>query len=127
MPEPSDADRRKAARLDPAIADARLIDALERGWEIGFRCQYCGAGRTWRRDTMLGRARRYLNCTMAEIQARLPCPRCPGRMPIITMSGVIDPGDTQARRWATAALLLNAGLNPADYGYGWTPAAQRRG
>ncbi|MEW6390215.1 MAG: hypothetical protein AB1542_07255 [Pseudomonadota bacterium] len=127
MPEPSDADRRKAARLDPAFAGARLIDALERGWEIGFRCQYCGAGKTWRRDTMLGRARRYLNCTMAEIQARLPCPRCPGRMPIMTMSGVIDPGDAEARRWATVSLLLDVGLNPTDYGYGWAPPGRQAG
>ncbi len=44
MPEPSEADRRKAAQLDPAFANARFVDALERGWEIGFRCQYCGAG-----------------------------------------------------------------------------------
>ena len=122
MPEPSDADRRKAAQLHPLFAKARLVDALERGWEIGFRCQYCGTGKTWRRDVMLGRARRYLNCTMAEIQARLPCPRCPGRLPIMTMSGVIEPGDAERRRWATVSLLLDAGLNPTDYGYGWTPA-----
>ena len=126
MPEPSEADRRKAAQLDPAFANARFVDALERGWEIGFRCQYCGAGGTWRRDVMLGRARR-LTCTMAQIQARLPCPRCPGRLPIVTMSGVIDPGDAERRRWATITLLLDAGLNPTDYGYGWTsPVRQTR-
>jgi len=52
MPEPSDADRRKAAQLDPQFAQARLVDALERGWEIGFRCQYCGASATWRSQTI---------------------------------------------------------------------------
>jgi len=119
MPEPSDSDRRRAAALDPQLAGSRLIDALERGWEIGFRCQYCGTGKTWRRDVMLGRARRYLNCTLAEIQARIPCPRCPGRLPIITISGLINPPDLAQRRWATVMALLDAGLNPTDYGYGW--------
>lgn len=118
MPEPSYADRRKAAQLDPQFARARLVEALERGWEIGFRCQYCGAGATWRRQTMLGRAKRYLNCTMAEIQARLACPRCPGRMPILSLSGVIAPGQAEYRRQSTMALLRQAGLDPIDYGYG---------
>jgi hypothetical protein len=118
MPEPSDADRRRAAQLDPQFARARLIDALERGWEIGFRCQYCGASSTWRREIMLGRAKRYLNCTMAEIQTRLPCPRCPGRMPVMTMSGLIAPAPSQHRRHAVRLLLQHAGLDPVDYGYG---------
>ena len=118
MPEPSDADRRKAAWLDPEFARARLVDAVERDWEIGFRCQYCGAAPTGRRATMLGRARRYLNCTMAEIQERLPCPRCPGRMPAMTVSGLISPAPSGRRRQATRALLQQAGLDPEIYGYG---------
>jgi hypothetical protein len=69
MPEPSDNDRRRAATLDPVFSKARLVDALDRGWEIEFRCQYCSATKTWQRDVLLGRARAYLGLTMAEIQA----------------------------------------------------------
>ncbi len=125
MPEPSDSDRRRAAELAPELARARLVDAFERGWEIHFRCQFCGATKTWRRDTMLGRARGLLGVTFVEIQRRTVCPRCPGRAPIITMSGVIDPGNAEARRWATVSALLDAGLDPGAYGYGWRPAGGR--
>ena len=118
MPEPSDSDRRKAAALDPRFAQSRLIEALERGWEIGFRCQYCGASRTWGHDIMLGRARRYLNCTMAQIQACIPCPRCPGRLPIMTQSGVVNPPDLERRQGRVVQALREAGLDPSDYGYG---------
>ncbi len=117
MPEPSHADRRKAAQLDPDFARRRLIDALERGWQIHFRCQFCGSSAIWDGATMLGRGRRYLACTMAELQQRLPCPRCPGRPPIMTMSGVMEPGNVQGRRRRTEAALRGAGLDPADYGY----------
>jgi len=43
------------------------------------------------------------------------------------MSGVIDPGDAEARRWATVSLLLDVGLNPTDYGYGWAPPGRQAG
>ncbi len=119
MPEPSARDREKAAQLEPRFAAARLVEALERGWEIHFRCQYCGATSTWGREVMLGKARRYLNCTMCQIQARVPCPRCPGRRPAMWMSGVVEPTDVDRRKWATAAALFEAGLNPAEFGYGW--------
>lgn len=121
MPEPSDNDRRKAAALDPTFAKARLVDALERGWEIEFRCQYCGATKTWRRDVMLGRARAYLGLTMAEIQARAVCQRCPGRFPIMSMSGVVQPNDMDRRRWELINALLDARIDPSSLGYGWKP------
>jgi hypothetical protein len=116
MPEPSDNDRRKAAGLNPSFAQMRLIDALERDWVIHFRCQYYGAGKSWHREKMLGAHRRYLNCTMSEIQARVPCPHCPGRVPIMTMSGVIEPADQERRRRATVKRLVDSGLDPTDYG-----------
>lgn len=123
MPEPSDSDRRKAAQLEPWLASARLVDALERGWEIHFRCQYCGATKTWRRDTMLGRARDFLGATFAEIQRKAVCPRCPGRLPVLWMSGVKDPGPQAERlRYALIDTLLEAGLSPEAYGYGWRSA-----
>jgi hypothetical protein len=118
MPEPSDNDRRKASQLDPAFANYRLVDALERGWEIGFRCQYCGATKTWRRDIMLGRAKAYLGRTMAQIQAHAVCPRCPGRMPIMSMSGVVHPTDMDRRHWELINALLDAGIDPTSLGYG---------
>lgn len=119
MPEPSARDRQKAAQLDLAFANRRLVDALERGWEIEFRCQYCGASKTWRRDVMLGRARAYLGMTMADIQARAVCQRCPGRLPIMSFSGVMEPSDMERRRWALINTLLDAGLDPTALGYGW--------
>lgn len=125
MPEPSDADRRKAAHIAPPFDQARLVDALERGWEITFRCQYCGSSRTWRRDVMLGRARPLLNLTMPQIQARVACPRCPGRIPTMSFSGVMTPADPERARWAAVEALLDAGLNPSDYGYGHAPPGPR--
>ncbi len=119
MPEPSARDREKAAQLDPAFANRRLVDALERGWEIEFRCQYCGSSKTWRRDVMLGRARRYLGMTMVEIQARAVCPRCPGRSPIMSFSGVLEPGDMERRSWDLINTLLDSGVDPTALGYGW--------
>lgn len=124
MPELSDQQRRKLAQLDPWLASARLIDALERRWEIHFRCTACGATKTWRRDTMLGRARGLLGATMAEIQRRTPCPQCAARMPAMSVSGVIDPGPAAERlRWELISTLIDAGLKPTDYGIGWQPPA----
>lgn len=120
MPEPSDSDREKAARLPDWFASSRLVEALERDWEIHFRCQYCGASRTWRRDVMLGRAQKALGFTMAEIQRRARCSRCQAPMPIMSMTGVRELGGHAPRaRDALIHTLLDAGLNPADYGYGW--------
>ena len=128
MPELSDQQRRKMAELDPGFARLRLVDALERKMEILFRCTACGASRSWRRDTMLGRARRLLGATMTEIQKRTPCPRCGYRMPAMAPSGgVLDPGDLAERfRWEVITALSDAGLNPGDYGYGWRPPQDRR-
>jgi hypothetical protein len=124
MPEPSDSDRRKAAQMEPWLASSRLVDALERGWEVHFRCQYCGTTKTWRRDVMVGRARGLLGETFAAIQRKAACPRCPGRLPIIWISGIQEPGArAEQLRWALISTLLDAGLNPSDYGYGWRPAA----
>jgi hypothetical protein len=126
MPELSDQQRRKAAELDPWFASARLVDALERHWEIHFRCTTCGATKTWRRDTYLGKARGLLGATMGEIQRRAPCPNCGARMPAMSASGVIDPGDATGRlRWELINTLIDAGLKPTDYGIGWQPPSQR--
>lgn len=122
MPELSDQQRRKLTELEPWFASARLIDALERRWEIQFRCTVCGASKTWRRDTYLGRARALLGATMAEIQRRVPCPQCGTRMPMMTPSGVIEPGpDAESLRWELISTLVDAGLKPSDYGIGWRP------
>jgi hypothetical protein len=113
------------AQLDHQFAAIRLVEALEKGWEITFRCHYCGATKTWRRDTFLGRARKLLGATMAEIQRKVVCPRCPGHMPIMTFSGVLDLGAGAERaRHAMITTLLDAGLNPSDFGYGYPPAGR---
>ena len=119
MPDPGARDREKAAQIDPAFASRRLVDALERGWEIEFRCQDCGSTKTWRRDVMLGRARRYLGMTMVEIQASAVCSRCPGRWPVMSFSGVLEPGDMERRSWDLINTLLDAGVDPTALGYGW--------
>ncbi|PZR35504.1 hypothetical protein [Caulobacter segnis] len=123
MPELSDQQRRKMAELEPRFAALRLVDALELKMDIRFRCVACGTSRSWRRDTMLGRARRLLGATMAQIQRRAPCPRCGYRMPVmVAVGGVLDPGPLAEQfRWEAITALSEAGLNPADYGYGWRP------
>ena len=111
------------SELEPWLAAARLVDALERKWEVHFRCTLCGAGKTWRSDTMLGRARPLLGATFAEIQRRTPCPQCGHRLPAIRVSGVIDPGPAAERlRYELINTLLDAGLKPTDYGIGWAPS-----
>lgn len=57
MSELSDHQRCKLMNLEPRYAQARLVDLFERKCELIFRCLACGTGKTWRRDTMLGRAR----------------------------------------------------------------------
>lgn len=122
MPELSDRQREKAATLESWFATTRLVVALERKWELHFQCLTCGATKTWRRDTMLGRARPLLNCTMADIQRRVPCPQCGRRRPRIRMSGTLDPGPHADQfRMELITTLLDVGLSPTDYGYGWRP------
>ncbi|WP_269715694.1 hypothetical protein [Caulobacter sp. NIBR2454] len=127
MPESSESDRRKAAALPDWFAKARLVQALEYRWEIYLRCQFCGATKTWRRDIMLGRLRKSLNMTFAEIQRRARCERCQGAMPIMGTSGPQEPGScADVWRREVIEVLLDAGLSPADYGYGWRPQAHVR-
>lgn len=123
MPEPSESDRRRAARLQPAMAATRLIDCLERGWDVQFRCQYCGMGRTWGRREFLGRRlRKRLARTIAQIQAGVFCPQrgCGGHWPIVRLmqGGYQDPQvDTPAaQRSHLVAMLLNAGVLPEEVG-----------
>lgn len=126
MPELSQQQRLKMVTLEPGFARTPLVRALELGWELHFKCVWCLATRTWRRDTLLGRARAHLGLTMAELQKRAHCPRCGARMPAMSVSGVLDPGpQAEALRWAVIAALHEAGLNPDDYGYGWRRPAGR--
>lgn len=127
MPELSEAQRRKMVELDPHMAAARLIDALELKWEITFRCAACGTSKTWRRDTFLGRAKGLLGQTMAQIQKRTPCPRCGRRMPQMVFNGVEGAGHMADQlRGELINTLIDAGLKPTDYGIGWSPPAPRR-
>lgn len=123
MPELSDQQQRKIAELEPWFASARLIDALELGWEIHFRCPACGTKKTWRKEVMLGRARALLPTTMAEIQRRTPCPRCGRRGPAMAASGMCNPTPEMAERlrWELINTLIDAGLKPNDFGIGWRP------
>lgn len=126
MPELSERQRERLVELEPWLSSARLIDALERKWEVHFRCLECGATKTWRRDTMLGRAQKLLGRTFAEIQRMTPCPRCGRHRPAIRVAGVIDPGhDADLLRYELINTLLEAGLKPTDYGIGWKPPAER--
>ena len=88
MPEPSSSDRRKAARLKPDVASALLIDCVELGHDVHFKCQYCGMERTWgRRDMLSVRVRPRLAWPMDRIQAAATCPvrGCGGGMPILRL------------------------------------------
>jgi len=125
MPELSDQQRRKLMALDPKLAAARLVDLLERQCELSFRCLACGTTKTWRRDTMLGRARPLLGLTLAQIQRRTPCPRCGAHLAQLGVSGVWEPGELAERlRWRTIEALREAGVDPAALGYGWRPGGR---
>lgn len=120
MPELSDQQRRKLMALEPMIATARLVDLLERQCELSFRCLACGTSKTWRRDTMLGRARKLLGLTLADIQRRTPCPRCGAHLAQLRVSGVWDRQDQAERlRWQAIEALREAGIDPRALGYGW--------
>ncbi len=123
MPEPSESDRRKAARLPPAMAATRLVDCLERGWDVQFRRQDCGMERTWGWREFLGRRlRKRLARTVAQIQARVFCPQrgCGGHWPIVRLmqGGYQDvQADTPAhRRSHLVTRLLDAGALPEEAG-----------
>lgn len=127
MPELSDQQRRRLMALEPHIARARLVDLLERKCELAFRCLACGTSKTWRRDTMLGRAKGLLGLTLAEIQRRTPCPRCGARMTQLAVSGVWEPQDLAERfRWEAIEALHAAGVDPRALGYGWRAPEARR-
>ncbi len=123
MPEPSQSDRRKAAQLQPAAAATRLLDCLERGWDVQFKCQYCGMERTWGRREFLGkRLRSRLPWTLAQAQASVFCPQrgCGGHGPIVRLmrGGYQDPhADTPAtQRSHLVMMLLDAGVLPEEVG-----------
>lgn len=127
MPELSDSQRRKLVELEPRFAATTLVRALELKWEIHFQCTACRSTKTWRHDTMLGRAKALLKLTMAEIQRRTPCPRCGARMPAMAQSGIWDPQDLAEQfKWDAIEGLRRAGLDPLDYGYGWRPPTGQR-
>ena len=123
MPEPSQSDRGKAAQLQPALAATRLVDCLERGWDVQFRCQYCGMERTWGRREFLGqRLRKRLARTIAQVQARVFCPQrgCGGHWPIVRlMQGGYQDAQTDTpalQRSHLVTLLLDAGVLPEEVG-----------
>jgi hypothetical protein len=123
MPEPSESDRRKAAQLPPAVADARLVDCLAQGLDVRFQCQYCGMERTWTRQDFLGRRlRRRLAWTLARSQASVFCPQrgCGGHRPIVRlMKGGYhdDHADTpEGQRAHVVTMLLDAGVLPEEVG-----------
>lgn len=128
MPEPSDSDRRKAATLPPDVAATLLIDCVELGYDIRFRCQYCGMERTWSRRDMLGqRLRARLTWSLARIQKAVSCPvrTCGGPMPVLSLlKGGYQDGkhaEPARRRAWLIETLLDAGIAPADVGLAWTP------
>ncbi|ADG10943.1 hypothetical protein B7G68_12735 [Caulobacter segnis] len=127
MPELSDQQRRKLMALEPHYAQVRLVDLFERKCELSFRCLACGTSKTWRRDTMLGRARPLLGLSLAEIQRRTPCPRCGAHLAQLTVSGVWEPAELAERfRWEAIDALREAGVDPQALGFGWRAPGARR-
>jgi hypothetical protein len=124
MPEPSENDRRKAAQLKPDVASTLLIDCVELGHDVYFKCQYCGADRTWGRREMLSkRLRDRLAWPLDRVQRAVTCPMrgCGGPMPIMRlMRGGYQDGfdrtDVVKRRAWLAEALLDAGVLPGDIG-----------
>ena len=126
MPEPSASDRRKAAGLGLQLAATRLVDCLENGEDIRFKCQYCGTTKTWGRWELTTTHRDRLGMTLADIQARARCPRCPGRVPILALlkGGYQDRSlpTAEARRLWLVDMLLDLGIDPGPLGYAHQPA-----
>ena len=124
MPEPSASDRRKAAELKPDVATTLLIDCVELGHDVHFKCQYCGMERTWaRRDMLSRRLRAHLAWPMDRIQRAVTCPvkGCAGPMPILRlMKGGyhdgFDRADVARRRAWLVETLLDEGIMPGDLG-----------
>ncbi|MBO9710649.1 MAG: hypothetical protein J7521_20805 [Caulobacter sp.] len=124
MPEPSDSDRRKAARLTPDIATTLLIDCVELGYDIQLKCQYCGHDRTWGRRQMLGaKLRKVLAWPLDRVQRALVCPinGCKGPMPILRLmrggyQDGFDRADVRRRRAWLIETLLDEGIMPNDVG-----------
>lgn len=125
MPEPSASDRRKAAQLAPDVAATLLIDCVELGYDVNFKCQYCGMERTWgRRDMLGGRVRGRLSWSMNRIQRSVTCPikGCGGPMPILRLmkggyQDGFDRSDVGRRRAWLIETLLDAGIMPEDVGF----------
>jgi len=124
MPEPSDSDRRKASQLRPDVAATLLIDCIERGHDIWFKCQYCGMERTWGRREMLSRRlRKHLAWPMDKVQRAVICPvrGCGGPMPIMRLmkggyQDGFDRSDAARRQAWLLETLLDAGILPSDVG-----------
>lgn len=124
MPEPSDSDRRKAAQLSPDVAATLLIDCVELGHDVWFKCQFCGMERTWGRREMLSRRlRKYLAWPMDKIQRAVVCPvrGCGGPVPILRLlkggyQDGFDRSDARRRRAWLIETLLDAGIMPGDVG-----------
>jgi hypothetical protein len=124
MPEPSASDRRKAAQLAHEVASTLLIDCVELGYDISFKCQYCGMERTWGRREMLGaRLRSCLAWPVSRLQRAAVCPQrgCGGPMPILRLMrggyrDGFDREDLPRRQAWLVETLLDAGIMPADVG-----------
>jgi hypothetical protein len=125
MPEPSASDRRKAAALKPEVAATMLIDCVELGYDVHFKCQYCGMDRTWgRREMLSSRVRGRLSWPMDRIQRSVTCPvkGCSGPMPILRLmkggyQDAFDRSDVGRRRAWLIGTLLDAGIMPEDVGF----------
>ncbi|MBO9710589.1 MAG: hypothetical protein J7521_20500 [Caulobacter sp.] len=129
MPEPSPSDRRKAAELAHEVARTLLIDCVELGYDISFKCQYCGMERTWGRREMLGeRLRKSLAWPISRLQRAVVCPvrGCGGPMPILRLmkggyQDGFDRADQERRRDWLINTLLDAGIAPDAVGLAWKP------
>jgi len=124
MPEPNPRDRMKAAQLPPDVASMLLIDCIEHGYDIRFKCQYCGMDRTWGRREMLGsRIRARLAWPLSRIQRAVVCPirGCGGPMPIMRLmkggyQDGFDRADEPRRQSWLLETLLDVGIMPNDVG-----------
>lgn len=100
----------------------RLVEVLEHGWDVALKCRACEARGRRSKDHFLGPWMKYLNATVEEIEPRLKCPCGAQDTQVHILGGsyahfgmVSD--YFEGRAILIRKTLIEAGLDPAAYGY----------
>lgn len=100
----------------------RLVEILEYGWDLQVRCAACGEVVRRSKGHFLGQWRKYLNADVEELAKRLKCSCGAQACTANEMGGAYASfgmmHDLEAGRARhIRRTLIEAGLDPAAYGY----------